>query len=165
MQIIPASNIACPWRVRTVELCTGWFGKGMSLLADLLEPRLAQSHSTVVIPLYKRIVFVRLLNCTEFSGRLSEVAQPLDAISGVQSRVGSRGLGEPWLFGPVGVRGRPGVGQRRLGRLRQFGCRFDMSLIHKLVLRGQSSTFCCDCSSLDNAMNLAVTAERCSHLL
>src|ERR1039458_9754899 len=49
MQIIPASNIACPWRVKTVELCTGWFGKGMSLLADLLEPRLAQSHSTVVI--------------------------------------------------------------------------------------------------------------------
>ena len=44
--------------------------------------RLAQSHSTVVIPLYKRVVFVRLLNCTEFSSRLSEISQTLDAITG-----------------------------------------------------------------------------------
>jgi len=54
----------------------------MSFLADLLEPRLVQSHSTVIIPLYKCIVFVGLLNCSEFSSRLSEVAQALNAISG-----------------------------------------------------------------------------------
>ena len=41
--------------------------QGMSFPADLLEPRLVQSHSTVIIPLYKRIVAIRLLNCSEFS--------------------------------------------------------------------------------------------------
>src|ERR1039458_5724634 len=45
MQIIPASNIACPWRVKTVELCTGWFRKGVSFLADFLKPRLSESHT------------------------------------------------------------------------------------------------------------------------
>jgi hypothetical protein len=63
-----------------------------------------QSHSTVVIPLYNRVVFVRLLNCSEFSNRFPEVTQTLDAITGSQFRVGSTGLGEPWLFGPVCVR-------------------------------------------------------------
>ena len=83
MQIIPTSNIACPWRVKTVELCTCWLGKGMSFPADLLEPRLVQSHSTVIIPLYKRIVAIRLLNCSEFSSWLSKISQALDAITGI----------------------------------------------------------------------------------
>jgi hypothetical protein len=75
----------------------------MSFLADLLEPRLMQSHSTVVIPLYKRVVFVRLLNCSEFSSRLSEISQTLDAITGIQFRVGRRGLDERWPLGSVCV--------------------------------------------------------------
>ena len=62
-----------------------------------------QSHSTVVIPLYKRVVFVRLLNCTEFSSRLSEISQTLDAITGIQFRVGRRGLDERWPLGSVCV--------------------------------------------------------------
>jgi len=82
MQIIPASNIACPWRVKTVELCTCWLAKGINLIANFLKPRLAQSHTTVVIPLYKRVVFIRLLNCSEFSSRLSKISQALDAIAG-----------------------------------------------------------------------------------
>jgi hypothetical protein len=73
----------------------------MSFVADFFEPRLVQSHSTVIVPLYKRIVFVRLLNCAEFSSRFSEVAQPLDAISGVQFPASGRGVGERWLLGPV----------------------------------------------------------------
>jgi hypothetical protein len=73
----------------------------MSFLADLLEPRLMQSHSTVVIPLYKRVVFVRLLNCSEFSSRLSEISQTLDAITGIQFRVGSSGLDERWPPGSI----------------------------------------------------------------
>jgi hypothetical protein len=76
----------------------------MSFLADLLQPRLVQSHSTVVIPLYKRVVVVRLLNCSEFSSGLSEISQTLDAITGIQFRVGSRGLDERWLLGSVCVR-------------------------------------------------------------
>jgi hypothetical protein len=90
-------------------LRTCWLGKGMSLLADLLEPRLAESHSTVVIPLYKRVVFVRLLNCTEFSSRLSEISQTLDAITGIQFRVGSGKLDERWPLGSVCVSRRSNV--------------------------------------------------------
>ena len=41
-------------------------------------------HTTVIIPLDDRVIFVSLLNCAEFSSRLSEVAQTLDAISGNQ---------------------------------------------------------------------------------
>jgi hypothetical protein len=42
-----------------------------------------------------------LLNCAEFSSRLSEVAQTLDPISGIQFLVDGRGLDEPWLLGTV----------------------------------------------------------------
>jgi hypothetical protein len=73
----------------------------MSFLADLLEPRLVQSHTTVVIPLYERVVFVRLLNCSEFSSRLSEISQTLDAITGIQFQVGSSGLDERWPLGSI----------------------------------------------------------------
>jgi hypothetical protein len=51
---------------------------------NLLEQRLAQSLTTVSIPFNDRIVFVGSFNCAEFSGRLSEVTQTLDAISGIQ---------------------------------------------------------------------------------
>jgi hypothetical protein len=42
-----------------------------------------------------------LLNCAEFPGRPSEVAQTLDAISGVQFLAGGRGLGKRWSLGTV----------------------------------------------------------------
>ena len=44
---------------------------------------------------------VSLLNCAEFSSRLSEVAQTFDAISGIQFLVGGRGIGERWFLGTV----------------------------------------------------------------
>ena len=53
-----------------------------------------ESHTTVIIPFNDRVIFVSLLNCPEFSSRLSEVAQTFDAISGIQFLVGGRGLGE-----------------------------------------------------------------------
>ncbi len=86
-----------------MELCTGWFGEGMNLIVDFLKPRLAQSHTSMAIPLYKRVVFIRLLNCSEFSSRLSEISQTLDAITGIQFRLGSRGLDERWSLGSVCV--------------------------------------------------------------
>jgi hypothetical protein len=55
---------------------------------NLLERRLVESHATVVIPLDDRVLFVSSLNCAEFSSRLSEVAQTLDAISGSQFLTG-----------------------------------------------------------------------------
>ena len=47
-----------------------------------------ESHTTVIIPLDDCVIFVSLLNCAECSSRLSEVAQTLDAISGIQHLVG-----------------------------------------------------------------------------
>ena len=43
-----------------------------------------ESHATVVIPLDDRVLIISSLNCADFSRRLSEVAQTLDAISGIQ---------------------------------------------------------------------------------
>ena len=80
--------LACQERLRTSSL-------------NFLEPRLVQSHSTVIIPLDDGILFVGSLNCAEFSGRLSEVTQPLDAISRSQLRAGRRGLGERWPLSAV----------------------------------------------------------------
>jgi len=54
-----------------------------------------------MIPFNNRVVFVSLLDCAELSSRLSEVAQTLDAISGIQFLVGARWLGERWLLGAV----------------------------------------------------------------
>jgi hypothetical protein len=81
----------------------------MSFLADFLEPRLVQSHSTVIIPLYKRIVFVRLLNGSEFSSRLSKISQALDAITGIQFLASGRRLCERWPLGTVCVGRRSSV--------------------------------------------------------
>jgi hypothetical protein len=72
--------------------------------SSFCEPRVAQSHATVVVPLYKRVIFVRLLDCSEFSSRLSKIAQTLDAISGIQFRVRSRGLDKRWSPGSVCIR-------------------------------------------------------------
>jgi hypothetical protein len=59
------------------------------------------SLATVIIPFNDRVIFVGLLDCAQFSGRLSEVAQTLDAISGIQLLARGRRLGEPWLLGTV----------------------------------------------------------------
>jgi hypothetical protein len=55
---------------------------------NLLEGRLVNSHTTVIIPLEDRVLFVSSLNCAEFSSRLSEVAQTLDALRRVTGVVG-----------------------------------------------------------------------------
>jgi len=68
---------------------------------NLLERRLVDPHTSVIIPLDDRVIFVGLLNCAEFSSRLSEVAQTLDAISRTQFLVGGRRLGERWSLGAV----------------------------------------------------------------
>jgi hypothetical protein len=49
---------------------------------DLLERRLVESRTTVIIPFDDGVIFVGALNCAEFAGRFAEVAQTLDAISG-----------------------------------------------------------------------------------
>jgi len=61
---------------------------------NLLERRLVESHAAIIIPLHDRVLFVISLNCAEFSIRLSEVTETLDAISGTQFLAGGDGLGE-----------------------------------------------------------------------
>jgi hypothetical protein len=68
---------------------------------NLFERRLVESHPPVVIPPDHRVLFVSSLNCAELSSRLAEVAQTLDAISGIQFLVTGRGLREWWLLGTV----------------------------------------------------------------
>ena len=68
---------------------------------DLLERRLVDPHTTIIIPLDDRVILIRSLNCAEFSIRLSEVAQTLDAISGSQLLARGDGLGEAWSLGAV----------------------------------------------------------------
>ena len=60
-----------------------------------------EPHTTVIIAFDDRVIFVSLLHRTEFSGRLSEVAQSLDAISGIQFLVGGNRVGERWPLGTV----------------------------------------------------------------
>jgi hypothetical protein len=81
----------------------------MSLLANLFKRRLAQSGTTVIIPLHKRVVFVRFLNRSEFPSRLSEISQALDTITRIDFRVGSAGLDERWPLGAVSISSRSGV--------------------------------------------------------
>jgi hypothetical protein len=78
-------------------------------LLNLLERWLVLSRATIVVPLYKRVVFVRFLNCPEFSIRLSKISQAHNTISGIQFRVGSRGLDERWSLGAVCVGSCSGV--------------------------------------------------------
>jgi hypothetical protein len=70
---------------------------------------LPESHTPVIVPFDDRVIFVRLLNCAQFPSRLSEVAQTLDAISGIQVLVVCRWLGETWFLGTVRVSGSAGV--------------------------------------------------------
>jgi hypothetical protein len=60
-----------------------------------------KSLTTVIIPFDNRIIFISLLNCAEFSRRLSEIAQTLYSISGTKFLVAGSGLGEPWLLGSL----------------------------------------------------------------
>ena len=60
-----------------------------------------ESHSTVIIPLDDRVLFVSSFHGAEFPIRLSEVAQTLDAISVSQFLARGGRLGERWSLGAV----------------------------------------------------------------
>jgi len=93
---------------------------GALLRLNLLEPRLVEPLTTVIIPLDDRVLFISLLNCAEFSSRFAKVAQPLDAISGIQFLARGGGGGEARFLGTVGIKGRSEVWQGRLGSFTQF---------------------------------------------
>jgi hypothetical protein len=84
---------------RIFDFCSAYLVEPGGL--SLLEPRLMDSHSTVIIPFDDRVVFVRSLHCAHFSSRLSEVAQTLDPISGIDFLVGAMRGNERWTLGTV----------------------------------------------------------------
>ena len=51
--------------------------------SNLLERRLVESLTAVIIPLDDCILFVRLFNCAQLPSRYSKATQTLDAISGI----------------------------------------------------------------------------------
>src|ERR1700694_5695605 len=71
-----------PFRVMQLQAAASYFDRPAQPCPRLylLEPRLSESHTTVVIPLDHSIIFVSSLNCAEFPGRLSDGAQPRDPI-------------------------------------------------------------------------------------
>jgi hypothetical protein len=81
------------WLDRSAPVC----------LLKLLEPRLVESHSPIVIPFDDRVIVIRLLNRAQFSRRPSEVAQTLDAIAGTKFLIGGRRFDERWFPGAVCV--------------------------------------------------------------
>jgi hypothetical protein len=87
-------------RTKTIHQADRHLARSVAGL-NLLERWLVQSLTTVTIPFYDRIIFVGLFDCAEFSGWLSEVAQTLDAISGIQFLASGRRLCERWLLGTV----------------------------------------------------------------
>jgi hypothetical protein len=52
-------------------------------LADFLEPRVMDSHVTVIIPFENRVILVGPLDGAHFPSRYSEVAQTFDPIPGI----------------------------------------------------------------------------------
>ena len=81
--LVLARSVHCFWLSESETGLASDFADRPSLVAGykLLEPRLVESHTTVIIPFDDRVIFVDLLDRAEFSSRLSEVTQALDAIS------------------------------------------------------------------------------------
>jgi hypothetical protein len=78
-------------------------------------------HTTVIIPLDDRIIFVSLLNCAEFSSGFSKIAQTLDPISGSQLLAGGGGLGERCLLARSESGIAPACDNGGWGALRSLG--------------------------------------------
>jgi hypothetical protein len=76
-------------------------GPRLSIDLHLLEQGLSQLNTTIAIPLDHSIIFVRFLNCAYYAARLSEVAQTLDSISGVEFLIDCSGFGKPRSLGAI----------------------------------------------------------------
>jgi hypothetical protein len=99
-----------------------------------LKPPLVDSLATVIVPLDDRVLIICLFNCAQLPSRFSEVAQSLDAISGIQFHAGGVRLGKPWAFGTVGVSRGSVMRQGWLRRLVQLWDRFsNKTLVHSLL--------------------------------
>ena len=107
------------------------------------------SHTTVIIRFDNCVIFVSLLYWAEFSHRLSEVAQTLDAISGIQFLAGSRGSASDGFL----ARSESGVAPGYAGRGWEalcgfcFGVFWDMGHIPLFLSTRPERDLRHDCSS------------------
>jgi hypothetical protein len=62
---------------------------------------LVQPGSSVLVPLDDGVCVIRLLHYAEFTVRLSEVAQPLDAITGSQFLLSDKTIAKRWPLGTI----------------------------------------------------------------
>jgi len=100
------------------------------------------SDTTVIIPFDDCVILVSLLNSAEFSSRFSEVAQTLDAISGIQFLAGGRGLSKPRPPARSDSAAAPECARGGWGALRSLDIRL---LVVIIPPGGQSGVLCCDC--------------------
>jgi len=94
-----------------------------SAALDFLKPRLMQSCTAIAVPLHYCVFFIRPFNSAQFSRRLPEIAQTLDAISGIYFQLLWRRLDEWWPLGSVCISRCSSVRQWWLRSLAQFGRR------------------------------------------
>ncbi len=106
-----------------------------------------ESRTTVVIPFDDRVIFVGSLHCTEFSSRLSEVAQTLNPITRIQLLISGAGRVQRWVLGAIGVGNCSWVCQRRFGSFIQFADRVIADMGHGsfFLSTGQNNAKRCDC--------------------
>jgi|SRR5580693_3014339 hypothetical protein len=102
----------------------------MNLAADFLKPRLTQSHTTIVVPLDKRVIFVRSHNRSESSCRLSKVAQAYNTITGIQFRIGSGGRASGGFLARSASAGAPACDKGGSGALLSFDVRLLLIFHH-----------------------------------
>jgi hypothetical protein len=94
------------------------------------------SRTAVIVPFDNRVVFVCLLNCAEFPCRLSEVAQTLDAISGIELLVSGGGVASEGFLARSESGGDPGYARGGWGVLLSFGMgRFLSSVISSIPFK------------------------------
>jgi hypothetical protein len=73
-----------------------------------------ESFASVIIPLHNCVLFVRSLDCAEFSSQPAKIAAAFHAISGGQIMVGGRRIDECWPPGTVRIGRSSAVWQRWL---------------------------------------------------
>jgi hypothetical protein len=68
---------------------------------NLLQTRLMQSGATVIVPFDDGVLIISPLNGANFSIRLAEVSQTLDAVSRIQFLLGIESRAKRRLLGTV----------------------------------------------------------------
>jgi hypothetical protein len=111
------------------RLCTFRLAKSMNPITNFLKPRLAQSHTTVVIPLYKRVVSLVCSTVPNSPVGFPKLAKPSTRSPGFSSESGA----VDWTSGGLLARSEsavaPACDRGCCGAL----CSFDIRLLIRLM--------------------------------